>query len=271
MEKSKLKNIILAILLITNALLLALMLYQRSESRHYRQQTLLDALDLLSQQGITARAEDFPDKDFPAPQLLKRDTQQELAAFSALLGQDAVHAQRGSVSLYTGSLGSAEVRGDGVFSVELAKGAYPLAEGQDMSRHGLSVLERMGFAARITAVEEDVLTDVETLNSVPIFSCAVTLRYEGGELRAISGTRLVGVPAAEAQDEPPLSTPTLLVRFRAGVISSGDACTAVLSAAQGYILTSDANRSHRLTPVLRLETDTNLYTLNALTGELQRA
>ena len=269
MEKSKLKNIILTILLITNVLLLGLMLFQRAQSRHYNQQTLLDAVDLLSQQGITARVEDMPDRAFPLPQVVEQDAQQELADFSALLGQDAVHAQRGSVSLYTGSLGSAEVRGDGVFSVELAPGAYPL-EGQDMTQHGLSVLELMGFTAQVTAVEESALTAVETLGDVPIFSCTVTLRYEEGELRAISGTRLAGTPTVDTQAETPLSTATLLVRFRSGIINSGDACTAILSATQGYILDADANRSLRLTPVLHLETDTNLYIINARTGELQR-
>ena len=68
-----------------------------------------------------------------------------------------------------------------------------------------------------------------------------------------------------------LSTATLLVRFRAGIITSGDACAAIRSATQGYILAADANRTLRLTPVLRLETDTNLYLLNAITGEFQRA
>lgn len=269
MERSKLKNIILAILVITNVLLLGLMITQRMESRHYRQQALLDVVELLDRQGISVQVEDLPRQDFPPPQVLERDAQEELAAFSALLGQDAVYAQRGMVSLYTGSLGSAEVRDDGGFSVELAPGAYPL-NGQDMEQHGLAVLSLMGFSGQITAVEDNALSAVETLKGVPIFSCGVLLRYEGGDLRSISGTRLVGAPAKDLQAGGQLSTATLLVRFRAGIINSGDACTAILSATQGYILGADANRNLRLTPVLRLETDTNLYILNALTGELQR-
>ena len=270
MERSKLKNIILTILVITNILLLGLMLYQRAESRHYRQQTLLDAVELLARQGIAARVEDLPDREFPAPQLLEQNAQAELAAFSALLGPDTAHAQRGLVSLYTGPLGTAEVRGDGGFSVELFPGAYPL-DSQEMEQHALEVLERIGFHAQLVAADQESLTAVETLRGVPIFSCTATLHYEQGQLRAISGTRLTGSAANDPQAGTLLSTATLLVRFRAGVINSGDACTAILSATQGYILSADANRSLRLTPVLRLETDTNLYILNALTGELQRA
>lgn len=269
MERSKLKNIILTILVITNVLLLGLMLTQRMESRHYRQQTLLDAVELLAQQGISVRAEDLPSRDFPPPQVLERDAQKELAAFTALLGQDTVYAQRGQVSLYTGALGSAEARDDGAFSVSLSANAYPLND-QDMEQHALAVLSLLGFSGQVTVAEDSAITAVETLKGVPIFSCGVLLRYEDGELRSISGTRLAGAPAKDPQAGVQLSTATLLIRFRAGIINSGDACTAILSATQGYTLSANANRSLRLTPVLRLETDTNLYILNALTGELQR-
>ncbi len=271
MERAKLKNIILTILVITNVLLLGLTLFQQAQSRRYRQQTLQDAVELLAQRGIAAQAEDMPDRDFPPPQLLEEDAQEELARFAALLGQDAVRAQRGLVSLYTGSQGSAEVRENGAFSVELAPGAYPLSDGQDLAQHAAAVLERLGFHARITAVEDSAVTAVETLGGVPVFSCTALLLYDQGELRAISGVRLTGTPAPDPQAEECLSTATLLVRFRAGIITSGDACAAIRSATQGYILAADANRTLRLTPVLRLETDTNLYLLNAITGEFQRA
>lgn len=105
MERSKLKNIILAILAVTNILLLGLMLVQHAQSRHFRQQVLQDAVELLAQQGISVQLEDLPQQDFPAPQVVERDPQEELAGFTALLGEDTVYAQRGPVSLYTGSLG----------------------------------------------------------------------------------------------------------------------------------------------------------------------
>ncbi len=271
MERSKLKNIILTILVITNVLLLGLTLFQQAQSRRARQQVMEDAVELLAQQGITAQAGDLPDRDFPPSQLLERDAQAELTHFAALLGQDTAQTQRGLVTLYTGSLGTAETREDGAFSVELEPGAYPLADGQDLAQHAARILERLGIRAKVTAQGGNAVTAVETLRGVPVFTCAVELRYEGGELRGLSGTRLAGSPSPDPQAGECLSTATLLVRFRAGIITSGDTCTAIRSATQGYHLSADANRNLRLTPVLRLETDTNLYLLNALTGELQRA
>lgn len=271
MESAKLKNIVLVILLITNALLLGLMVFQRLENHQHRQQALADAVMLLEQKGISAELDALPSGDFPGPMALERDTAREREQFTALLGDGTTLSQRGLVSYYTGPYGSAEVRGDGAFSLSLLPGAYPLG-GESMDVHGLTVLERMGFVGQLTSFDADagVLNAVELWNNTPVFSCAVTLVYQDGELRSVSGTRLVGVPTADSRQGAPLSTATLLLRFRSGIIDSGSACTAIYSATQGYTLRSNAAGQLRLTPVLRLETDTAPYLLDALTGSLSR-
>lgn len=272
MESAKLKNIILIILIVTNVLLLGLMVFQRLESRQYQQKALADAVALLEQRGISVRQEAIPTQDFPAPMTLARDQAEEREIFARLLGEDTVLTQRGLVSLYTGSLGQAEVRGDGSFSVRLEPGAYPLAETSDPDNYLLAFLaRRMDFGGQLDRVSDDTVTVTQVWDNSPVFSCQVTVTYDQGSLVSIAGTRLAGQPTADAQAALPLSTATLLVRFRAGLIDSGDTCTALLSATQGYTLSSSADGKLRLTPVLRLETDTNPYILDALTGELRRA
>ncbi len=276
MESSKLKNIILTILIITNVLLLGLVIVQREGGREQRRRAIQDAVDLLAQQGIAVRAEDLPDGKLPAPMTVERSGAWEQEVFAALLGEDVTLTQRGLVSLYSGSLGAAEVRGDGGFSVTFAPGAYPLAQGEDMETHAQLLVQRLGFTAQLSGREGDRvgLTQVYTTSGprdhFPIFSCAVTVEYRDGQAVSMTGTHLPGTPTPDRQAGEPLSTATLLVRFRAGIIDSGDACTAIHAATQGYVLSSDAGGALRLTPVLRLETDTNLYLVNALSGELSR-
>lgn len=272
MESAKLKNIILIILIVTNALLLGLMVFQRLESHQYQQKALADAVALLEQRSISVRQEAIPTQDFPAPMTLVRDQAEEQGIFARLLGEDTVLTQRGLVSLYTGSLGQAEVRGDGSFSVKLEPGAYPIAQSGDSGNYVLAFLaRRMGISGQIDQVTDDTVAVTQCWYNDPVFSCQVTVTYDQDSLVSIAGTRLVGQPIADAQAGLPLSTATLLVRFRAGLIDSGDTCTALLSATQGYTLSSGADGKLRLTPVLRLETDTNPYILDALTGELRRA
>lgn len=275
MESAKLKNIVLLILAITNALLLCLLLVQRVQSRQYRQQALADAVELLEQRGISVQAQDIPTADFPAPMTLERDEGWELEVFTELLGQGTTLTQRGLVSLYTGPLGTAEVRENGGFSISFATGAYPLAPGEEPAGHAQKLVRQLGFpTAGEVRSEDGSVTLIQTCadggERYPVFSCSVQAEYENGQAASLRGTRLVGRPSPDAQQGEALSTATLLVRFRSGVIDSGDACTAIRSVTQGYVLSADAGGNLRLTPVLRLETDTNPYVVNALTGELSR-
>lgn len=274
MESAKLKNIILLILLITNALLLGLTVSQRVQAHQHRRQALSDAVELLDRRGISVEVQDIPEGDFPQPMTLARDTDWELERFTDLLGQGTALTQRGLVSLYTGPLGSAEVRVDGGFGVTFSHDAYPVAQDQDLSAHAQELVRRLGFPADLTGqattAEGETLTLVQRCDGHPVFSCALQVHYDHGQLLSLQGVRLVGQPTADASRDQCLSMATLLVRFRSGIIDSGDACTAIHSAAQGYTLSTNASGALRLTPVLRLQTDTNPYIVNALTGELSR-
>lgn len=272
MESSKLKNIVLIILVITNLLLGFLMVFQGVADHQRQTQTLQDAVSLLKDRGIELETDALPRGDFPTPMILERSSDWERQMFSALLGSGLTVTQRGLVSYYESGLGRAEVREDGSFSVTFVPGALPL-DGQDLTAHALAALKRMGFDAQATAVEDNALEAVQLLDGSPIFSCTASLRYENDALAEITGTRLVGVPVADNSQGVPLSTATLLLRFRAGIIDSGDACSAIHSATQGYLLTTSATGGGgkpRLTPVLQLEADTGLYLVDALTGTLSR-
>lgn len=269
MEGSKLKNIIILLLAITNLLLGLLMVIQGVTNSRRQTQTLLDAVALLEDRGIAVDVDTIPQTAFPTSMTVERDSEWERQQFAALLGKNFTAAQRGLVSYYQGDLGRAEVLEDGSFTVSFPSGALP-AEGQELSAHSLEVLSRIGFDARVTAAGEDTLEAVQLLNGLPIFSCTVTLRYENGALSQLSGTRLVGIPTADTSQSEPLSTATLLLRFRSGIIDSGDACSAIRAATQGYVLSSASGGKPSLTPVLRLETDTGVYRIDALTGAFSR-
>lgn len=270
MESSKLKNIVLLILVITNLLLGLLMVIQGVTSRQRQTQTLLDAVALLEDRGITVDAGIIPLDDFPAPMTLERDVNWEREMFAGLLGSDLTTTQRGLVSYYQSDLGQAEAREDGSFSISFADNAFPL-DTLDVRAHGLSTLSLMGLEAHVTAETEDTLEVVQLWNGSPVFSCTLTLRYKNGALAELSGSRLVGVPTADTSQSAPLSSATLLLRFRAGIIDSGDACSAIRSATQGYVLSAGPAGKSRLTPVLQLETDTSIYLVDALSGTLSRS
>lgn len=274
MESAKLKNLVILILLITNLLLGLLMVVQGVTSRQRQAQLLQDAVTLLADRGIAADLSDIPQDDFPPVMTVEQDGGWERQMFSALLGEDLTATQRGLVSYYESDLGWAEAREDGSFTVQFAtladgQAAYPTG-GLDHRAHGLDVLKRMSFDAMVLSENEDTLEVIQLWNGSPVFSCTAVLRYENSALAEISGTRLMGVPATDPVRSETLSTATLLLRFRSAITDSGDACSAIVKVTQGYVLSSGPSGASRLTPVLRLETDTNPYLVDALTGAVTR-
>lgn len=268
MESSKLKNIVLLILLITNLLLLFLMVSQRLESRQLQDKTLTDAVQLLEEKGISVKAEDLSHISFPEAMTAERDTAEEQRQFTALLGEGTTLTQKGLVAQYDGPWGQAEVRGDGAFSVLLNPNAYPAAEGEEAAC-AKNALKLIGFTASGFESDGATLTAYQTAAGCTVYSCSVTAEFGGGSLLRLSGQRLVG-DADQATGAAAKSVATLLVRFRRYLVESGDACTAILSATVGYTTVTDRTGQTELVPILRLKTDTNLYDLNALTGSIQR-
>lgn len=269
MESSKLKNIVLIILILTNCLLLLILGARYLESRRYGGQVLADTVDLLAQQGISLDPQLLPQGDFSPALDLERGGSRDRAVFTALLGEDTAVAQRGLSTVYSSPLGRAEARSDGSFTLTLEPEAAAPFRDRDQLPDALRQV--LSFTGQVVEETENTVTLRETWEGTPIFSCSVTLTYEGGDLLSISGTRLTGQPAQSASAETPLSLPTLLLRFRSGLVESGDVCSAILGASQGYLVTSGGRTGLRLTPVLRLETDANTYYVNAFTGELSRA
>ncbi len=270
METSKLKNIVLLILVLTNLLLLALVVSQRLETRQLQRQALADAVSLLQERGIAVAPEVLEEEDFPPALQVERDSGWETQVFTALLGEGTTYAQRGLVTFYTGPKGEAEARSDGGFSVTFTQGAYPLPQDQDMVSYAELLVKRLGFTAHLSAQDGERITVTQAYTKsgpqfyFPVFSCAVTVEYRDGEAVSMAGTRLLGKPSKTSQVHTPLSLAALLVKFRGGIIESGDACTALRGVTRGYVLSADGSV---LTPVLQVETDTGRYYLSALTGE----
>lgn len=270
METSKLKNIVLLILLVTNLLLLLLLGTQRFQRHKSEAQALDAAIELLEEKGIAVDAGLLPRKNFPSPLTVEPNAAQEQDVFTALLGENATLTQRGLVSYYAGAKGTAELRGDGTFYLSLLPGAYPAGEAGP-ERHALELMESLGFQATVTSYDGQSVTLLQSQDGRPVFSCQAQAVYQDGSLVSVSGHRLPGSAVPSADPSDPLSLATLLTRFRSGIIESGDACGAILEAAQGYLLVSASGGEARLVPVLRVVTDANTYYVNALTGELQRA
>ena len=272
MEWSKLKNIIILILLLANLFLLVMTGVQQRSTAQRQKQSLDDAVSVLERSGIRLDRDLLPPELELVPLTVERDQGSEADLAAALLGSCSARDLGSGRHTYEGELGTAEFRSNGNFSFAFSTGALPVDQPGGEEAHALATLEKIGFTGAPVSRQEEggrtLLVLRQTWQDLPVFSCQVTLAYEDGCLQSISGQRLMGSPQQAADRSEPLSVPTALLRFLSGVTSLGDVCSEITAMSPAYLLTADATR---LTPIWYVTTDTGTYSLNAVTGALERA
>lgn len=270
MEWSKLKNVILLMLLCVNVILLLLVGSQASQDRRYQEETKQAAQAVLEQGGIAFTLDEIPD-DLTLPvTTVTRDRSGEAGVAAALLGEVTLEGESEVRPRYTGPGGSAEFSMNGSFTIRLTAGTRTLGEDQDYEASSQACLDAMGFTGTLSDVsqngEETILTYCQSWEGSPLFSCTVRLHWQENDLIQVEGQRLDGTASASS-GKALLSTPTILVRFLAGINEGGYVCSRIDAMDSGYLLTGSTTRQVQLTPVWRFVTDTGTYYVNAITGE----
>lgn len=275
MEWSKIKNIVIIILLLLNAFLLFIVVGREVQDTYSRENARRSAISILRDNGVALEDETVPHNMDHGPMLITRDLELEREQAARLLGADvAVEARGGDVYRYYNEKGSIQFHSGGEFQAQFAPGAFPL-EGQEMAAHAAGVLAQLGFSGRLQEnaayQEEYSLTFRQELDGAPVLTCQATLNYSGGSLLSITdGRRLTGVPAADG-DRSAISVATALMRLFHGLRELGDIYNRIDSIVPGYTLSVSLSGPARLTPVWYVRTDTGAYQLDAVTGNLTRA
>jgi len=274
-EWSKLKNIIILILLTANLFLLAMAGVQQRDSVQYQEQAVADALTVLERNGIGVAGEVIPDQMTLRSMTVQRDRALEDDLARTLLGDCAVTDLGGGRYSYESAAGSAEFRSNGNFSIVFPNG-ISFAEGVGgESAHALVLAEKIGLSGTVaeqarTADGGTSVTLYQTWQEIPVYSCRITLQYREERLYSVSGQRLMGQPQSANSEEELISIPTVFMRSLNGINDLGDICSEILSLTPGYQMSNPAEGT-RMEPVWYIGTDTGAYQLNAITGVLTRA
>ena len=179
MEWSKIKNIVLLILVCVNAFLLALVLLQQHKTARFQEEASAGAVSALANSGIAFHLERVPRDMELAGLNFTQDRSGEQAAAEALLGRVTEQAESTTMrTLYAGANGSAEFFMSGEFSVALDAGVYQ-ADPDELERAGRDCLALLGMEAELvsreTREQESVWTYRQLWEDVPVFSCQVEL------------------------------------------------------------------------------------------------
>jgi len=269
MEWSKLKNIVLLLLVCVNVALLSFLLQGEIRARKIQSQARSEAIVFLEKKGVTVAEEDIPQAEELVPRVVERDLEWEGELARALLGENIQVQDRGAgVYRYSGANGTIQFHSDGAFSGEFAAGIFPA--GENRAETCLALLRKLEFDGVLLETRGNVLTFRQTWEEIPLFSQQVTLEIRDGCVMTMTaGRRLVGQPAEDAGRDT-MTVSTALIRFFNGMNELGGVCSRIDGVEQGYVSSTSLSGPMQLTPVWRIATDTDEYQMDLVTGALSR-
>lgn len=273
MEGSRIKTVIIMILLVVNGFLLVLVGARRSEARRYEQSALDGSIQVLAQNGIVLSSDTIFGREGYEAGATQRDPELEGRLASALLGETAQGSSLGG-GLYTYSTehGQISFRAGGELSAQLRQSSYWSIS--DPESYSAALADRLGLALRRTRYDirdgSGEIVYQQLVDSAPLFSCKLTLTFEQGYLTDLSGS-LLAMDGFSAESGSLLSLPTVLMRFLDSILDSGDVCSAILLVEPGYLIAQSFTGTVGLQPVWHITTNTADYYVNGITGELSRA
>lgn len=269
MPWSKLKNIILIILAVANLCLLALVAIPTLQSGRLLSRAREDAILLLQSKGVQVEAEAVPQSMDLLPQIAKRDLEWEERSAAALLGGPVTaEARGGEVYSYYNDKGSIQFHSDGTCSAQMEPGAFPL--GEDRAAGCLALLKKMGLEGEVLEDGGDALIFRQTWEGRPLFTQQITMLCQGGSLSAITAGRLMAAAPQPDSGRQTVTVATALIDLFNGVTALGDVCNRIDAIEPGYVTAAALSGATVLTPVWRVTTDTGVYQLDAVSGEVTR-
>ena len=273
MPVSKLKNLVLLVLLLANLALLALLIPDRVNQQRGDAALRKSLCDLYAGQQVQLDPDTVPDTVTIYSLELAEDPAGSAAAAEALLGQSMVQDDATRYqSVYRSDSGQCTISRSGSFRASLE--GRPAV--RDLAKDAKKTLRAMGFQYLSLSEPQRLragfytLTATQTVLGVPVFSQGLTLTYANDRLVQLEGVFYTGAGTlTRISDQPCISAADALVAFLSARVDLGWVGSAVTGMTQGYVRSETAAAAAvHLTPVWRLETDTGSFDVNGITGEV---
>lgn len=270
MRWSKIKNIIILLLVLVNGFLLAQVGFRTWRSRQALRETRERMVAILERNDVAYLPDEIPgDLELTGRRVTLTPMGEAEAA--ALVGPVSEQDALGARITYQGSKGSVTVSSSGEVEAVFSPGACPAEP--DRAIQGLELLSALGVRARLSGQEEaagaSVFRYVQLWNDVPVPEWSASLTWGEEGLTRLSLRRLVGVeellPAQETLDAATALT-RLLDELNRG---EGYVCSQITALYPGY-LTSGAG-TLTLTPAWFIETDSWRFSVDGYTGAVTAA
>lgn len=264
MERYRLKNIIILILLLVNVSLLASLLYRQSEKRTMLRRSEEELITLFAASDITLSHSAISWND-PLPGVtMTRSAARERELATFLLGSGVQEVSQGGINTYYNAAGSVQCRANGSFDAKLQQ--FP----EDTEAFCKQFSSTFSCSEAIFSLDETgsgTATALCKYEKHPIYNSTVTFTLSEGDITAISGMLLP--ESGTATGEPDLlSCAAALTTFLQMRLEEGTVGSSILSTHLCYESQSTPASSISLVSVWCIETDIASYYVNCSSGAI---
>ena len=266
MDRCRLKNTIILILLLINVFLLGSMAYRSTAARSAHNQAGEQLVELFAADGLELDPGAIPVETPPPGCVLARDTALERSAAVYLLGGGLVHSERGGVYSYSGSKGAALFRENGDFE---AAGTLASSEGEEFCERFFRDFHYADLTTQLDGDGSGTITACRKYGGLTVFNCAVTFTLDQGAVTGASGT-LLPETAAGSTETDLLSAQAALIAFQSMRRETGAVASSVAEMHLCYELQSSTAAPMSLVPAWCIVTDTVNYYVNCASGAVSQ-
>lgn len=271
MEGTKIKNIVILILLLLNGFLLVLVGGRWAQDTQSYDAARDSAVQIIRDSGIELDDQAVP-REIALPDLqAQRDLGREHTLAAKVLGDGmTAEARGGDVYRYESPLGWLQFHSTGEFLAEFEPGMFAVGE-EGAAQHGTQLLAALDFEAQELERDDQSITFRQTVNGVSVLGCQATLHYQQGSLVSITAGRCIpGWPVSDGEKSV-VSVATALMRLYNGLNELGDIYNRIESIEPAYVLSVNLSGPAQLTAVWDIKTDTGSYQMDTRTGRVSRA
>lgn len=251
MERSKIKSVIIVILLAMDLALGFMLLNENLSAKRINDQAMEDLIQVLESSHIELKC-DLTGKSIYALEAVRNNDSERKVA-EALVGDCEMENQGGNIHLYRGSRGDAYFRGSGEFEVVFLEG---VAVGEVITE-----LKKQGVDIEKPLTESCVCTAYQQINGRILRNSQIQLTVKDGEAESLEGRWLIS-PAQQNSSSAGADAFTAVMYFAGENTDSGYGCTVIKSVEQGYYMTAQVSGEFDLEPVWDIETDVGFFRVN---------
>ncbi|MBQ7254777.1 MAG: hypothetical protein IJS31_00810 [Oscillospiraceae bacterium] len=260
MPASKLKNLVILILLFANLFLLALAVPSYLEKQTQAQTAASALSELFAQAEVTLDPSIIPSSPELYPQEVSCAPADNLAAVTALLGDQVISAEQAFRTDFRSASGTAYLTIGGEFRCE------PTAiASDDPHAETVRLLEKMGGEWDSVSHSGELYFAAQKIGGVPVLSNRLSFSWKNGELRVVSGRLVAGETARRAKQTPSCTAQDALLAFYASRLELGWVGSRIESVQQGFVIADSASPAAvQLIPSWRIATDGGAYLVDGI-------